>query len=100
MSRTKVLIADDHNVVAQGLRALLESTFDLLGVVHDGRALVEAVESLRPDVILTDISMPSMNGLEAIRQIRARQPQARIIVLTMHREPQLAVEAFRAGCSG
>ena len=100
MQKTRVLIADDHNVVAAGLRALLEDVYDLVGVVHDGRELVEAAERTTPDVIVTDISMPMMNGMEAIRQIRASQPNARIIVLTMHRDTQLAVEAFRAGCSG
>jgi DNA-binding NarL/FixJ family response regulator len=82
------------------LQSLLKDTFDLLGLVHDGRALVEAAEKLRPEVIVTDISMPLMNGLEAIRQIRARRPNAKIIVLTMHHDTRLAAEAFRAGVSG
>ena len=100
MPRTRVLLADDHAIVAEGLEALLKVSFDLVGVVHDGRALVEAAEKLRPDVIVTDISMPLLNGLEAIRQIRARRPEAKIVVLTMHQEPQLAADAFRAGASG
>lgn len=100
MPRTKVLLADDHAVVAQGLSALLEDTFDLAGVVHDGRALVEAVDTLHPDVVVTDISMPLLNGLDAVRQIRLRHPQVKVIILTMHRETQLAVDAFRAGASG
>jgi len=100
MPRTKVLLADDHTVVAEGLQSLLKDTFDLVGVVHDGRALVEAVEKLRPDVVVTDISMPLLNGLDAIQQIRARHPDTRIIVLTMHGETQLAVDAFRKGASG
>jgi DNA-binding NarL/FixJ family response regulator len=100
MPKTTVLLADDHTVVADGLEALLRDSFDLVGVVHDGRALLEAEETLRPDVILTDISMPLLNGLDAVRQIRARRRDARIIVLTMHQETQLAVEAFRAGVSG
>lgn len=95
-----MLLADDHAVVAEGLQALLKDTFDLVGVVHDGRALLEAAETLRPDVIVTDVSMPLMNGLEAIRQIRARRPDAKVIVLTMHRDTHLAAEAFRAGVSG
>lgn len=97
---TKVLLADDHEVVAQGLESLLQKSFDLVGVVHDGRALLEAAGKLRPDVIVTDISMPGLNGLDAIRQIRERKPAAKIVVLTMHRDTQLAVEAFRAGASG
>jgi len=78
----------------------VKDTFDLVAVVHDGRALVEAVEKLRPDVVVTDISMPLLNGLDAIQQIRARHPDTRIIVLTMHGETQLAVDAFRKGASG
>src|SRR5262245_29631408 len=97
MPKTTVLLADDHNIVAHGLEALLKDHFDLVGVVHDGRALLEAAETLRPDVIVTDISMPMLNGLDAIRQIRSRRPDARIVVLTMHRETQLAEDAFRAG---
>jgi DNA-binding NarL/FixJ family response regulator len=100
MPRTKVLLADDHAVVAQGLSALLEDTFDLAGVVHDGRALLAAVETLRPDVVVTDISMPLLNGIDAVRQIRMRHPHVKVIILTMHRETQLAVDAFRAGASG
>ena len=100
MTQIRVLLADDHAVVAQGLEALLKDSFDLVGVVHDGRALVEAAETLRPDVIVTDISMPLLNGLDAIPQIRARWPDAKVIILTMHRETQLAVDAFRAGASG
>ncbi len=87
-------------MVAQGLESLLKKSFDLLGVVHDGHALVDAAEKLRPDVIVTDISMPGLNGLDAIRQIRAHRPATKIVVLTMHRDTQLAVEAFRAGASG
>jgi DNA-binding NarL/FixJ family response regulator len=100
MPKVKVLIADDHAVVAEGLQALLRDEFDLVGTVNDGRALLEAVETLQPDVVLTDVSMPMLNGLDAIVQIRARRPDAKIVVLTMHRETQLAADAFRAGASG
>jgi DNA-binding NarL/FixJ family response regulator len=100
MPRTKVLLADDHVVVAKGLEALLKDTFDLVGVVHDGRALLEAVETLQPDVVVTDISMPLLNGLDAVRQIRTRRPDVKVVVLTMHKETQLAADAFRAGASG
>jgi DNA-binding NarL/FixJ family response regulator len=100
MPRTKVLLADDHTVVAQGLSALLADTFDLAGVVNDGRALLAAVEALRPDVVVTDISMPLMNGLDALRQIHGRHPHVKVIILTMHRETQLAVDALRAGAAG
>lgn len=100
MPLTRVLLADDHAVVVRGLEALLKDSFELVGVVHDGRALVDAAETLRPDVVVTDISMPLLNGLDAIRQIRERRPNSKVIILTMHRETQLAVDAFRAGASG
>ena len=100
MHKTKVLLAEDHTVVAEGIQALLKDSFELAGVVHDGRALLEAAEKLRPDVIVTDVSMPMLNGLDAIRQIRLRRPEVRVVVLTMHRDTQLAAEAFRAGVSG
>ena len=100
MPKIRVLLAEDHTVVAEGLQALLKDGFELVGIVHDGRALLDAAEKLRPDVIVTDISMPLLNGLDAIRQILSRRTDARIIVLTMHRETQLAVDAFRAGVSG
>jgi DNA-binding NarL/FixJ family response regulator len=100
MPKIRVLLADDHLVVAEGFRALLGDTFDLVGTVHDGRALIAAAEELMPDVIVTDISMPLLNGLDAMRQIKAQLPAARFVVVTMHRETQLAVEAFRAGATG
>ena len=95
-----VVLADDHAIVAEGLGALLREKFDLLKTVHDGRALVAAVEELNPDVVVTDIGMPLLNGLDAIRQIKASRPATHIIILTMHIEPDLAVQAFRAGASG
>jgi DNA-binding NarL/FixJ family response regulator len=100
MPKIKVLLAEDHTVVAEGLRSLLKDVFDLVGMVHDGRALLEAAETLRPDVIVTDISMPLLNGLDAVRQLRSSRPETKIIILTMHRDTHLAAEAFRAGVSG
>jgi DNA-binding NarL/FixJ family response regulator len=100
MPKTKVLLADDRTVVAEGLQALLKDSFDLIGVAHDGRALPDAAEKLRPDMVVTGVSMLLLNGLDAIRQIRSRRPDAKAIVLTMRRETQLAAEAFRAGVSG
>ena len=95
-----VVLADDHAIVAEGLGALLREKFTLLKTVHDGRALVAAVEALNPDVVVTDIGMPLLNGLDAIRQIKSARPATHIIILTMHIEPDLAVQAFRAGASG
>jgi DNA-binding NarL/FixJ family response regulator len=100
MPRIRVLLAEDHTIVAEGLEALLKESFELVGIVHDGRALLEAAVDLRPDVIVTDISMPLLNGIDAIRQIRALRKDARLIVLTMHQDVQLAAAAFRAGASG
>jgi DNA-binding NarL/FixJ family response regulator len=96
----RIVIADDHAVVAHALASLLKDKFDVVGVVHDGRALLEATQTLQPDVILMDISMPALNGMDAIRRIRELQPQSKIVVLTMHEDPQMAAQAFRLGSSG
>lgn len=96
----RLLLADDHAVVAAGLAALLKTKFELEKVVSDGRALVAAAAELKPDVIVTDLSMPLLNGIDAIQQIRRQQPDANIVALTMHGDPDLAVRAFRAGARG
>ena len=100
MNRVKVLLADDHTIVAEGLRSLLENTFDFVGVVADGRALLEAAKRLNPDVIVADISMPLLNGLDAVRQLKKDGATAKVVILTMHADTSLAAEAFRAGASG
>jgi DNA-binding NarL/FixJ family response regulator len=100
MAIPKVLIADDHTIVAQGLESLLKESFDFVGTVTDGRALLEAAERLKPDVIVADISMPNLNGLDAARQLKSSGNNAKIVILTMHADPHLATEAFRAGASG
>jgi len=100
MPLIKVLLADDHAMFVEGLLALLKHSFDLVGVVHDGRALLEAVEELRPQVVVADISMPMLNGVDAVRQMKNVHPETKVVMLTMHAEPQLAVEAFRAGALG
>jgi DNA-binding NarL/FixJ family response regulator len=98
--QTRVLLADDHTIVAQGLISLLKEHFDLVGAVGDGTHLLQEAKRLRPDVIVSDISMPGMTGLEALRQLKAERVGARVIFLTMHTDPQLATEAIRAGASG
>jgi DNA-binding NarL/FixJ family response regulator len=98
--RIKVLLADDHAIVSQGLEALLRQKFELVGSVNDGRSLVAAVEKTLPDVVVTDISMPGLNGLEAIRKIKKFRPVTFVVVLTMHSEPNLVAEALKAGASG
>jgi DNA-binding NarL/FixJ family response regulator len=100
VSRPTVLIADDHVIVVEGLRALLSSEFTLLPSVSDGRSLVRAAVECNPDVIVLDISMPLLNGLEAARQIRAEMPRSRLIFLTMHSDLAHVREAFRVGASG
>lgn len=100
MPQTKVLLADDHAMFVEGLSALLRSTFDLIGVVHDGRALLKAVGDLHPEVVVADVSMPMLNGVDAVRQIKQIRPETKIVMLTMHAEPQLAVKAFSAGALG
>jgi DNA-binding NarL/FixJ family response regulator len=99
MPRARVLLADDHTMVAEALERLLSEDFDLLGSVRDGAALIEAASRLRPDVIVADIAMPGMNGLDAVRELRRQGIPARIVILTMHADPQLAVEALQSGAS-
>jgi DNA-binding NarL/FixJ family response regulator len=94
------LLADDHCVVAEGLRSLLEPHFDVVGVVSDGRELLAAAKSLDPDVVVLDISMPSLNGIEAARQMHAAKSRTKLVFLTMHREVTYAVRALEAGASG
>ncbi len=100
VKRARILLADDHSLVAAGLSKLLEAEFDLIGSVGDGRALVAAAKQHIPDVILLDISMPILNGLEAARQIRAAVPACKIIFVTVHSDNAYVTEAFRAGASG
>jgi DNA-binding NarL/FixJ family response regulator len=100
MNRPRVLLADDHTMILAGLTSLLESDFDLVGTVADGRALIDAAVRLKPDIIMMDISMPLLNGIEAARQLRKSVPQSKIIFLTMHGDIDYVREAFRAGASG
>ena len=98
--RARILLADDHSLVAAGISKLLEADFQLIGTVGDGRALVAAVKDDPPDVILLDISMPALNGLEAARQIRKSHPAVKLIFVTVHSDNAYVMEAFRAGASG
>jgi DNA-binding NarL/FixJ family response regulator len=100
MSRPRVLLADDHRIVTEGLKGLLEPEFELVGTVEDGRALLAAAKKLRPDVIVADISMPLLNGIDSVRQIKKVQGQIKIVFLTMHPDVTYAVSAFEAGASG
>jgi DNA-binding NarL/FixJ family response regulator len=100
MKHIRVLLADDHKIVLDGLRSLLEDDFELVGTVEDGRALVSAAEQLRPDVIVVDVSMPLLNGIEAVRQIKEHNPRIHVVFLTMHPDVTYAVRAFEVGASG
>jgi len=100
MKKLRLIMADDHTLVLAGFRKLLEAEFDIMDVAEDGRSLVRAAEQLKPDVILLDISMPMLNGIDAARQIRARAPNSKLIFVTMHSNPDYVREAMRAGASG
>ena len=100
MKRARVLLADDHRIVAEGLRSLLEDAFDLVGTVGDGYALLEAAAALAPDAIVCDIAMPALNGLDAVRQLKRSGTTAKVVFLTMYADAHLVTEAFRAGASG
>jgi DNA-binding NarL/FixJ family response regulator len=99
MKGTRVLLADDHTLLLGALEKLLADECDVVGQVSDGRALVAAAEELKPDVIVLDISMPLLNGVEAARQIKQRLKHVKLVFLTMNEDADLAAEAFRAGAS-
>ena len=99
-SRARILIADDHNLVAELCKRLLEKDFDVVGSVSDGRALVRAAGELKPDVIVLDIAMPVLNGLDAGRQIKKMLPAVKLVYLTMNPDADVAAEAFTRGASG
>jgi DNA-binding NarL/FixJ family response regulator len=98
--RSRILIADDHNLVAELCKKLLETEFDVVGVVADGRALVRAASELKPDVIVLDVAMPILNGLDAGRQVKEMLPSVKLVYLTMNPDPEVAAEAFDRGASG
>ena len=100
MIRPRVLLADDHTLLLEAFRKLLADDCDVVGMVGDGRALVAAAAKLRPDVVVVDVAMPLLNGVDAARQIKQTLPETRIVFLTMNEDPDLAAEAFRAGASG
>ena len=95
-----VLLADDHVVFTDGIVQLFQGRFDVVGTVADGSLLLDAVARLHPDVIVMDISMPKLSGLEALRQLKSKQDQTKVIFLTMHAEAKLAAEALRVGAKG
>jgi DNA-binding NarL/FixJ family response regulator len=100
MNQPRVLLADDHRIVTEGLKGILDKDFVLTGIVEDGRSLLKAVAELRPDVIVADISMPHLNGLDALVQLKRDNPQVRVVFLTMHRDAAYARRALEAGAAG
>lgn len=100
MNRTRVLLADDHRIVAEGLKRVLEAEFELVGVVEDGLALLSAAEELKPDVIISDITMPELNGVEALEELKKVNPDIKLIFLTMHHNTAYAKRALDAGALG
>jgi DNA-binding NarL/FixJ family response regulator len=100
MGRTKILLADDHTLFCNLLRELLHPEYEIVGSVSDGQQLLEAAAKLRPDVVLVDIGMPSLNGLDAGRRLKQANPKLKIIYLTMNNSVEYAKEALQAGASG
>ena len=100
MKKPTILLADDHRIVLDGLKGLLEEQFELIGAVTNGRDLVEEALRLKPDVIVTDISMPTLNGIDAIHKLRQQGGNAPVVFLTMHPDPTYASRAIQAGASG
>jgi DNA-binding NarL/FixJ family response regulator len=100
MTPARLLLADDHRIVVEGLRAILTPEFDLVGIVDDGRKLVEAAMKLAPEIIVADISMPHLNGLDAIAQLKDLGCTAKVVFLTMHKDATYAARALALGASG
>lgn len=97
--RTRLLIADDHNLVAEACKSFLEPEFEVAGIVNDGRALLQAAAELKPDIAIIDIAMPLLNGLDAGEQIKEIVPAIKLVYVTMNMSPEVAAEAFRRGAS-
>jgi len=100
MKRPRIVLADDHTLVLEGLCKILEDECDVVGTAEDGRKLLAMVQERNPDVVVLDISMPQLNGLDAARQLHKLLPACKIIFLTMHADPTYAREAFQIGASG
>ncbi len=100
MKKARILLADDHTLFVEALQKVLEPEFELVGSVADGRALLDVAPRLAPDIILLDLSMPLLNGIDAAQQLRRVAPDAKLVFLSMHGDPTYVTEAFRAGASG
>lgn len=100
LRRPRILLADDHYLVAEGLKSLLTPEFEVVGLVEDGRALIKAAKQLRPDVIVADITMPELNGIDALASLRKDNPGTKVVFLTMHQDVAYARRALAAGAAG
>ena len=100
MSKARILLADDHTLVAEAFKRLLEPEFEVVGTVGDGRALLRAANELKPDLVLVDLNMPLLNGLDASEQLKQALPKVKIIVLTMNEDPEIAAETMERWASG
>ena len=100
--KVRIVIAEDHTILREGLRSLLSSepNFEIVGEAEDGREAIKCVEKFRPDLILTDLSMPRMNGMEAIKEIKTQSPKTKVLVLTVHKAEEYILATFRAGANG
>ena len=96
--KARILLADDHTLVAEAIKRLLEPEFDVVGVVADGRSLLREACALKPDVVLVDLNMPMLNGLDASEQLKAGNPALKIIVLTMNEDAEIAAPGLPATC--
>jgi DNA-binding NarL/FixJ family response regulator len=99
MGRIRILLADDHPMICSGFQRLLEPDYEVVGCVEDGHALLKAAEELRPDIVLVDIGMPVLNGLDAARELKKNMPRVKLMFLTMNPDCDIAAEAFRIGAS-
>jgi len=100
MQRTRVILADDHKMILDALQSLIEPEFEVVGMFGDGHALVEGAPELKPQVIVLDVGMPTMNGLSAGQRLKQSMPNIKLIYLTMNQDPDVAAEAFRLGAKG
>jgi DNA-binding NarL/FixJ family response regulator len=100
MNRPRIVLADDHRMVSQALKNLLSPEFDVVGVVEDGLALIDAAAKLAPDVIVTDISMPKLDGLQALEVLKKENPKVKVVFLTMHQDAALVRKVLECGGVG
>ncbi len=101
-SKYRIVIAEDHTILREGLRSLLSSSpdFEIVGEAKDGQEAIRCVEKLKPDLVLTDLSMPRMNGMDAIREIKRRSPETKVLVLTVHKAEEYILATLKAGAEG